>query len=144
MKYLAKYLALSLLLLLPNFPRPDATLTPGVVLTKDLRKVCTPGYASSVRHVAYGVRHQVMSAYGVQHEKWSSYELDHLISLQLGGSNDARNLWPEPFPGAHSKDSVENALHQAICTHRLSIDSAQRWIAHNWVTAYYAMKRGNL
>jgi hypothetical protein len=28
-----------------------------------------------------------------------AYELDHLIPLELGGSNDLRNLWPQPFEG---------------------------------------------
>jgi 5-methylcytosine-specific restriction endonuclease McrA len=27
-------------------------------------------------------------------------EVDHLISIELGGSNDQHNLWPEPYQGA--------------------------------------------
>jgi hypothetical protein len=133
-----------LFLLLPWFPRPNGALTPGAVLTSDTKRICVPGYASSVRNVPFSVRHAVFDSYGVPREKWPGYELDHLISLQLGGSNDAANLWPEPYPSAHSKDSVENALHRAICSHRLQVDSAQRWISHNWVGAYRAMKRGQL
>ncbi len=28
-----------------------------------------------------------------------AHEVDHLVSLELGGSNDIRNLWPEPSAG---------------------------------------------
>ena len=33
------------------------------------------------------------------------------MSLELGGSNDIKNLWPEaalPTPGFHEKDAVED------------------------------------
>jgi hypothetical protein len=133
-----------LLALLPYFVRPDPAKTPGAVLTRKSSDVCTLGWAGAHRNVPYGVRHQVMSAYGVPHEKWKNYELDHLISLELGGSNDPRNLWPQRYPQAYSKDSLENALHRAVCSNRLPLDSAQRWIAHNWVSAYRAMKRRRL
>jgi len=54
--------------------------------------------------------------------------------LELGGSNDAANLWPEAAPGVHEKDKVEDYLHKAVCSGRLSIDEAQRTIATDWTT----------
>ncbi len=50
-------LAASLLIASPavaaNLPiRPDATLTPGAVLSTDATAVCQPGYSKSVRHTS--------------------------------------------------------------------------------------------
>jgi hypothetical protein len=67
---------------------------------------------------------------------YRSSELDHLVPLELGGSNDATNLWPElGKPSGNPKDSVENALHRAVCSGRVSLARAQAAIASNWTTA---------
>jgi hypothetical protein len=67
-------------------------------------------------------------------------ELDHLVPLELAGSNDASNLWVEAGPIPNPKDDVENRLHDWVCLaggtagqHRLR--RAQRAIATNWMTA---------
>jgi hypothetical protein len=135
---------LILLLLFPYFPKPNGALTPGAVLTSDARKVCVRGYAQSVRNVPTSEKRAVYASYGIHSHRPHQYEIDHLISLELGGSNEQKNLWPEPYPSAYSKDSLENALHAAVCAKRIPLDSAQRWIARNWVSAYRAMKRGQL
>ena len=57
------------------------------------------------------------------------------MSLELGGSNDARNLWIEPGKIPNPKDSVENALHKAVCDHKITLAAAQNAIATNWTTA---------
>ena len=62
-------------------------------------------------------------------------ELDHLVSLELGGANDAANLWPEYPPTPNPKDKVENALHAAVCDGRVRLTAAQNAIAANWQTA---------
>jgi hypothetical protein len=62
-------------------------------------------------------------------------ELDHLVPLELGGSNDATNLWPEPHPSSYAKDRVENALNDAVCSGRVSLAAAQAAIAADWLTA---------
>jgi len=59
--------------------------------------------------------------------------VDHLISLELGGSNDLANLWPEPYPDATAKDKAENALHALVCRGKLDLGVAQRGIARDWV-----------
>ena len=97
-----------------------------------------PGYASSVRDVPDSLKSAVYSRYDV---KWVPYqhEVDHLISLELGGSNDIRNLWPEPYAGrwgARTKDVLENALHELVCSGQLSLRSAQHQEATDWVGAY--------
>ena len=64
------------------------------------------------------------------------YEEDHLISLELGGDpTDPKNLWPEPGASPNPKDKVENFLHDAVCSGRISLQAARDRIAANWQTA---------
>jgi len=72
------------------------------------------------------------------------YEVDHLIALELGGSNTIRNLWPEaalPKPGFHEKDKVENYLHRQVCAGRMTLKVTQRKIAANWLAVYRGLSR---
>lgn len=67
-------------------------------------------------------------------------EFDHIVSLQLGGSNAASNLYPEPpKTGArgttNTKDDVENKLNDAVCARKVSLAQAQSAIASDWTTA---------
>jgi hypothetical protein len=68
-------------------------------------------------------------------------EIDHLISLELGGSNDIGNLWPQPYfndCNAHQKDLLENKLHELVCDADDSIPlaEAQLAISTDWISAY--------
>jgi len=67
-------------------------------------------------------------------------EVDHLISLELGGSNSIKDLWPESFItepwNAHVKDKLENKLHEMICSGEIDIKAAQHEIAADWIAAY--------
>ena len=145
---------LALLLLGPPLV-PDARLTPGAVATTNASDVCRPGYASAHRTVTLKTKLAVYDAYGLKPigryrtseagvRVWQSdYEVDHLISLQLGGSNDPRNLWIEsyrtPRYNAHAKDALENRLHWLVCVDRsLTLVEAQRTIRVDWIAAYEA------
>lgn len=67
-------------------------------------------------------------------------EIDHLISLELGGTNDVANLWPQQYDGkvwnAHVKDILENRLHKLVCEEALPLPDAQEAISINWIAAY--------
>lgn len=119
-----------------DFPRP--ALTPGVALNVGTARICVPGYSSAARAVSEAEKAQVYARY---HVTWVPYqhEVDHLISLELGGSNAIADLWPEPYAGrwgARTKDVLENRLHDLVCAGRLSLASAQRQEATDWVAAY--------
>ena len=115
---------------------PDRSLTPGAVAVGVTKKqVCTPGYTAKVRNVPLSVRKKVFAEYGIPYADASKYEVDHLISLELGGSNDIRNLWPEFGPRPNPKDKVENTLHRRVCSGAMTLEAAQRAIATNWKTA---------
>jgi hypothetical protein len=68
------------------------------------------------------------------------YELDYLVTPDLGGSPDARNLWPEPYGSdvwnARVKDELETLLPRMVCRGQLDLATAQRDIATDWVAAY--------
>lgn len=120
--------------------QPDPQLTPGEALTTDAAQICTPGYAKSVRDVPSATKRMVYHLYGIENRQPGEYEIDHLISLELGGSNSIRNLWPQSFTthplNAHLKDALENKLHELICSGQLPVHEAQAAIAGNWVKAY--------
>jgi hypothetical protein len=118
---------------------PDSACTPGAVLSRvSVTALCTPGYSRRARHVSIAVKHGVYRAYGVRFHRPGSYEVDHLVPLELGGSNVRANLWPEPAGrlGFRAKDEVENYLHAQVCGHRLALGQAQRTIARAWLAVY--------
>jgi hypothetical protein len=63
-------------------------------------------------------------------------------SLELGGSNDVANMYPEPgsAPASfHVKDKLENKLHRLVCDGSMTLRAAQIGIARNWKTLYQAL-----
>jgi hypothetical protein len=118
---------------------PDPQLTPGDTLDVTSSDICVSGYSAKVRDVPQSVKDQAYAEYGITSHAPGSYEVDHLISLELGGSNSIKNLWPEPYTGdwnAHVKDKLENKLHDLICSGQLDLKSAQQQIATDWMSAY--------
>lgn len=124
-------------------PLQDSACTPGDIITTATKEaICKSGYAKSVRNVPTSEKNAVYAEYGITHHSAGQYEVDHLASLELGGSNDISNLWPEaasPKPGFHEKDKVENYLHEQVCSGAISLQQAQVEIATNWLTAYNQM-----
>ena len=124
---------------IPALDLPDRALTPGAVFPRATRaQVCTPGYSAGVRDVPYSLKAAVYARYGVV---WTSrtHEVDHLISLELGGSNSILNLWPERYGarwGARVKDRLENRLHDLVCSGSMTLRRAQHLIAVDWPKAY--------
>lgn len=119
---------------------PLHQFTPGATFHVTSQEVCIPGYSKKVRDVTEEERHQVFIEYGIAHPKSRQFEVDHLISLELGGSNKIQNLWPEPLNthpwNAHVKDKLENKLHSLVCGQQLSLRHAQNDIASNWIKTY--------
>lgn len=119
---------------------PDPSLTPGAVLSTDPGEICVPGYSKRTRNVSRETKELAYRLYGITTRAPGEYEVDHLISLELGGSNAIQNLWPESFLtqplNAHVKDELENKLHALVCNGRVPLEEAQKAIATNWVQAY--------
>ena len=121
----------------------DSACTPGAILATGTKEaICQSGYASNVRNVPTSVKNQVYAEYDIRSHAPGQYEVDHLVSLELGGSNEIANLWPElasPQPGFHEKDSVENDLHSQVCSGAMALKEAQIEIATNWLAVYQRM-----
>jgi len=121
---------------------PDSACTPGAVLTTDTSVICKVGYTKTVRDVPLKERKQVFAEYGIAYSKRGNYEVDHLISLELGGSNDISNLWPENSKitsGSLTKDKLENYLHTQVCKGLMAVTEAQAEISGNWLQYYSAV-----
>jgi hypothetical protein len=119
---------------------PNPARTPGATLPVTPADLCVPGYSRKVRHVPEEVKQSAYRAYGIAQHAPGEYEVDHLVSLELGGSNAVRNLWPQSYYtepwNAHVKDQLENELHRRVCDGELDLATAQRDIAGNWIEAY--------
>lgn len=118
---------------------PNRTLTPGAAIAGvTAEQVCTVGYSRSVRNVPISEKREVFARYHVTYVP-NTFEVDHLISLELGGSNAVENLWPEPLEGewgAKAKDRLENRLHWMVCSGMLTLKQAQDYISQDWISAY--------
>lgn len=124
----------------PLEPRP--TLTPGAVRTVNATEVCGATVEED-RHVLVipaAVREEVFREYGMSAAKPQNFEVDFLITPELGGSNDIKNLWPEPYRApvwnAHVKDQLEDFLRDKVCKGEMELSTAQRDIAADWIVAY--------
>ena len=128
---------------------PDPACTPGAIFADvTAEQTCVSGYTKTVRSVSTSLKKKVYKSYGIAYPPpFGTYEADHFIPLTLGGSNDIANLFPEsaePRPGFKEKDLVENYLHRKVCDGSISLSSAQRAIATNWVAVYDSISPSEL
>lgn len=118
---------------------PDATLTPGATWNLTLGELCATGTREQ-RAVAPAIRRHVLRDYGMESVPPDEYELDYLITPELGGAPDPRNLWPQRYASrvwnAHVKDQLERLLPHLVCDRQLPLEVAQRDIALDWIAAY--------
>jgi hypothetical protein len=121
---------------------PDRRCSPGAVSSKLTKaRICSPGFRTGdIRNVPQPVKFAVELAYGLKARRYGrTLEIDHIVSLELGGSNDIANLYPEQGRGPanyHAKDKLENTLHDLVCNGTMSLRAAQRAIASDWVSLY--------
>lgn len=130
-----------------NGQLPDPACTPGAYDPSVTAAIlCAAGYSTATYRAPESETsqfkwHVAEPAYGQVNV---SGELDHLVSLELGGANDASNLWVEAGPIPNAKDSVENALHAWVCSVSGTqasdrLRQAQAAIAADWMTALSAL-----
>ena len=119
---------------------PDRALTPGATRQITLSEVCSVPQEEVIGAVSINLRQQVLKEYGIADARPEEYEIDYLIAPRLGGTEDIRNLWPEPYRAqvwnARVKDALEERLHELVCSGQLDLVTAQRDIATDWIAAY--------
>jgi hypothetical protein len=97
--------------------------------------------------VTADMRRRVFEVYGIANADPQAYEVDYLITPALGGAEDIRNLWPQPYVAtawnARVKDALEDRLRDMVCRGEVDLSDAQRDIATNWVAAYKKYFRTN-
>lgn len=124
---------------------PDPRVTPGATVPgATAAAVCQPGYATRQRAVSRTLKRQVYAEYGAAKNAGVCCEVDHLVSLELGGSNARANLWPQPYlpaPGAHEKDRLEDYLHGQVCAGRMPLPAAQRELSGDWARYWRQLRR---
>ena len=129
---------------------PNPTLTPGLTragLSKS--KVCAIKWGKDERHATAAMKRQVFAAYGysgyddprcVPDSHGRKCEVDHLISRDLGGADDPKNLWPQAYGttpwNATLKDTLENRLHKEVCAGHISLKAARGLLVNDWRKAY--------
>jgi len=121
---------------------PDPACTPGstdprITQASIATTICRAGWTAAVRPPASATDRAKFGtaypAYGIP--AGTPSELDHLVPLELGGSNDITNLWVEVGRVPYVKDAVENRLRAEVCAGRVTLAAAQLAIAADWETA---------
>ena len=128
------------LLRVSNNPLPVMGLTPGATRAVSLESICNLQEPEANLPVDASLERQVFSEYGLPLSSRDAYEVDYLITPELGGATDIRNLWPEPYAttdwNAHVKDALESRLHELVCQGKMQLSTAQNEIATDWIGAY--------
>lgn len=132
-----------------NGKLPDARCTPGEVnpsLVADVSgkphlengveaNLCASDFRTGPwRKVSQSEKKKVCLAYGITSGcPGPGFEIDHLISLEIGGSDGILNLWPQPIQDAKVKDhQAEDPLPKMVCSGKITLKQAQECISKDW------------
>ena len=121
---------------------PHALQTPGSLTypAPKISEICSREFRKKIPEVTQDLKQKVFDTYGIDISKSSLYQIDHLITPEVGGGNDIKNLWPQSLASkpwnAHMKDRLENHLHREICQGRMSPNHAQTLLTLDWIDSY--------
>lgn len=117
---------------------PNLSWTPGATRPYSREGVCASDDDSA--RISDSVAQAVFREYGIRHPRPGMYEVDYLIPPALGGSDDPRNLWPQPYAtgpwSARVKDALEDRLRSLVCEGKVDLATAQRELSRDWIAAY--------
>ncbi len=119
---------------------PNPILTPGVAAPVSRDMVCSASEADETRIISTALAITVFNHYGISNPRSRAYEVDYLITPALGGAEDVRNLWPQPYASgvwnSRVKDALEDRLRTMVCEGRMDLSAAQGELARDWIAAY--------
>lgn len=120
--------------------RPNPLLTPGAAVPVSRETVCSATEAEESPKIATSLAITVFNHYGIRNPRAQAYEVDYLITPSLGGAQDVRNLWPQPYSNglwnSRVKDALEDRLRALVCSGKLDLEAAQMELASDWIAAY--------
>jgi hypothetical protein len=115
---------------------PDSSLTPGAIdPCVHAKDICAEGTTTKGRRTTTAKqKKEALDSYLAKYPSYKDvitkdqvhgqdgegfFEIDHVISLEIGGADDPKNLWPEPFQletaGAADKDRIEHHSKPEMC-----------------------------
>lgn len=116
--------------------QPDKECTPGALFPDILRgDLCKRGYASTVKAVSKKIKTATYTAYGITEEQKKNYTLDRFVPINLGGTNDQSNIWPQLTGDSANKNKVESFLFEEMCSGRITVPQSQELASHKWQEA---------
>jgi len=123
----------------------DPKLTPGDVLPVSSTEVCRAGYTDVIPVLSPQLKGRVFAEYHITHQRPGEYQITHLIPLDLGGSNDIKNLFPIQVSanwkghevGAYTRRALIARLHSLVCGGKMKLAEAQEVIrVSDWKPVY--------
>ena len=119
---------------------PIQSLTPGATKAITRDQLCGGPEREDGGAIPDQVAYRVFEQYRIRSPRPGAYEVDYLITPALGGSDDIRNLWPQPYAegtwNSRVKDALEDHLRAEVCAGRIDLAAAQREIASDWIASY--------
>ena len=119
---------------------PRSSLTPGAIRIVTRGEICEAELSGRTAGVPATLARRVFAEYGLPEAQADSFEVDYLVTPELGGAQDIRNLWPQPYSAvvwnAHVKDALEERLHEMVCSGEVDLATAQHDISKDWISAY--------
>lgn len=85
--------------------------------------ICQSGYSKAHRNVTETMKLAVCKRQGLPDCK--GYIIDHILPLELGGTNDLDNLQAQTIEDSRSKDKLENDMHRQVCAGITTLKKAQ-------------------
>jgi hypothetical protein len=115
-----------------QYTAPITVCTPGAYVHLSTAAVCATKDRPSLPAVE---RRKILARYGLTTWTGRDGELDHLQPLFLGGTTDARNIWPEAQRPGNPKDRLENYVRRRVCLRKpypMSVRTARREFLTDW------------
>jgi hypothetical protein len=114
---------------------PGAT-NPTITQATAASTICKHQYVDKINsQISKKTSTEVFAEYAIAKKKRSDFAIDHLVPIDLGGTNAISNLWPIPLKGtatAQRKAVVDAAVHKSMCAGFISLAAAQGLFNASW------------
>jgi hypothetical protein len=109
---------------------PDIKKTPGDVVPGIMLNWVCNHYIDMPSLSSKDIK-TVFISYGISIND-KNYKLDQLVPIELGGSNNIKNLWPQTIVNFNRKNRIEADLFRCACNGLISLKEAQSILMKDW------------